>query len=97
MVRIYLDADNTSWQDSVKKEMGALGFHQCFDFKPPNYKPSKEYQFFRLHQMYDINVDFTYKARLVCDGSQVDPKGLYTCAIMVKGVSVCLLDLIADS
>ena len=46
--------------------------------------------------MYDI-VDFTYKARLVYDGSQVDPKGLYNFAIMVKGVSVCLLDLIADS
>ena len=69
MVRIDLDTDNTSWQDSAKKEVGVLGFHQCFGFKPPNYKPSKEYHFFRLHQMYDINFDFTYKARLVCDGS----------------------------
>ena len=47
--------------------------------------------------MYDIKVDFTHKARPVCDGSQVDHTSLSTRATMVKGVSVCLLDLIADS
>ena len=39
----------------------------------------------------------TYKARLVCDGSRVDPRGLSTRATVVKGVFVHLLDLIADS
>ena len=47
--------------------------------------------------MYDIKPDLTYKARLVCDGSRVDPRGLSTHATVVKGISVRLLDLIADS
>ena len=47
--------------------------------------------------MYDIKLDLTYKARLVCDGSRVDPRGLSTLATVVKGISVRLLDLIADS
>ena len=72
-------------------------FHQCFDFKSPNFKPSSDYQFCRLHLVYDIKPDLTYKARLVCDGSRVDPRGLSTRATVVKGISVRLLDLIADS
>ncbi len=46
--------------------------------------------------MYDIK-DLTYKARLVCDGSRVDPHGLSTRTTVEKGISVRLLDLIADS
>ena len=38
-----------------------------------------------------------FKARLVCDDSRVDPKGLSTRATVVKNVSVRLLDVIADS
>ena len=47
--------------------------------------------------MYDIKPDMTYKARLVSDGSRVDPHGLSTRAIVVKFISVRLLNLIADS
>ena len=88
---------NTLWQDAVKKEVAALIFHKCFDFKSPNYKPSSEYQFCRLHLVHDIKPYMNYKARLVCDGSRVDPRELSTCATVVKGVSVRLLDLIAKS
>ena len=62
-------ACNTYWQDAVKKEVSALIFHKCFGFKSPNFKPSKEYQFCRLHLVYDIKPGMTYKVRLVCDGS----------------------------
>ena len=44
--------------------------------------------------MNDIKPDMTYKARLVCDSSRVDPRGLSTRATVVKGVSVRLLGLI---
>ena len=81
----------------MKNEVRALVLHQCFDFKSPNYKPSKDYQYVRLHLVYNIKADLTYKARLVCDGSRVDPKDLSTRATVVNGVSVCLLNLIADS
>ena len=47
--------------------------------------------------MYDIKNDLTYKARLVCNRSQVDPRGLSTRATIVKSISVRLLDLIADA
>ena len=71
--------------------------HSCFDFKSADYKPSAEYQYCRLHLVYDIKSDLTYKARLVCNGSQVDPRGLSTRATVVKTISVRLLDLIADA
>ena len=47
--------------------------------------------------MYDIKPDLRFKACLVCDGSRVDPRGLSTRATVVKVISVCLLDLIADA
>ena len=81
----------------MKEAVTALIFYQYFDFKSPNFKPSSDYQFCRLHLVYDIKPDLTYKARLVCDGSRVDPRGLSTRATVVKGISVRFLDLIADS
>ena len=77
--------------------MAALLFHECFDFKSPDYKPSGEYQFCRLHFVYDVKPDLRFKAWLVCDGSRVDPKGLSTKATVVKGISVRLMNVIADS
>ena len=50
-----------------------------------------------MHWVYTVKNDFTYKARLVCDGSQVDPRGLDTCATVIKSISVRLLDLIAHT
>ena len=47
--------------------------------------------------IYDVKPDLTHKARLVCDGSRIDLRGLSTRATVVKGVSVRLLDFIADS
>jgi hypothetical protein len=97
ILRIDKAAGNTTWQDAVSKEVGALIQHQCFDFKSPDYKPPKEYQFCRLHFVYEIKPDLRHKARLVCDGSRVDPRGLSTRATVVKSISVRLLDIIADS
>ena len=71
--------------------------HECFDFKTPDHIPSTGYQYCRLNLIYDIKPDLTYKARLVCDGSQVDPRGLSTRATVVKNISVRLLDVIADA
>ena len=87
----------TKWQDAILKEIAALIMHECFDFKTPDYKPSTGYQYCRLNLIYDIKPDLTYKARLVCDGSQVDPRGLSTRATVVKNISVRLLDVIADA
>jgi len=76
--------------------VAALVTHGCFDFEFPDFKPSGEYQYCRLHFVYEVKTDLRQKARLVCDDSRVDPRGLSTRATVVKGVSVRLLDLIAD-
>ena len=77
--------------------MSALIHHQYFDFHSPYFKPPSGYQYVRLNLVYDVKADLTYKARLVCDGNRVDPKGLSTRTTVVKRVSVRLLDLIVDS
>ena len=81
----------------MAKEAATLMHHECFDFKSPDYKPSSEYQYCRLNLVHDIKPDLRYKVRLACDGSRVDPKGLSTRATVGKGLSVHLLDLVADS
>ena len=45
--------------------------------------------------IYDVKQDGHHKARLVVVGHLVDPRGISTRSTIVKGVSVCLLDVIA--
>ena len=97
IIRIDKDNGNSKWQDSVKKEVGALINHGCFEFMPKDFKPPTDYQYCRLHFVYEVKNDLRQKSRLVCDGSRVDAKGLSTRATVVKGISVRLLDLIAHS
>jgi len=88
---------NHNWRNAVAKEIAALVELGCFDVKSPNFKPSSDYQYVRMHWVYADKSDLTYKARLVCDSSRVDPKGLGTQATVVKTLSVRLLDIIADA
>ena len=69
---------NCLWQDAVAKEVAALLELGCFDIKSLNFKPPNDYQFVRMHWVYAVKYDLTYKARLVCDSSCVDPRGLDT-------------------
>ena len=88
---------NSQWQDAVAKEVAALLDMGCFDVHSPDYKAPDEYQYVHMHWVYCVKPNLTYKARLVCDGSRVDPKGLDTRATVVKTISVRLLDLITDA
>ena len=96
-MRIDAEAGNRLWQEAIEKEVNALIKHGCFDFKTPNYKPTSDYQYCRLHFVYDIKNCLTYKARLVAGGHMVDSRGLSTRATVVKTISVRLLDLIASA
>ena len=49
-----------------------------------------------LHLVYGIKKDLRSKARLVYNGSQVDPRGLDTRATVVKRI-LSILNLIADA
>ncbi len=96
VIRLDEAANCTMWQDAVKKEISALIYHQCFEFKNPGYKPSRDYQYAPMRLVYDVKPDGRCKARLVISGDTVDPKGLATRATVVKTVSVRTLDIIAD-
>ena len=96
-MRIDDESGNMHWQDAVDKKIAALINHKCFGFKSPDLKPSREYQYVRLYLVYDVKPDLAPKACLACDGSQVDTRGLSTRETVVKGISVRLLDIIADS
>ena len=99
IVRIDQAAGNTLWAEAVKKEVAALIHHGCFHFVESGaFKPKKdEYQYCHLHFVYEVKTDLRQKARLVANGSTIDAKGLSTRATVVKGISVRLLDLIADA
>ena len=88
---------NKRWKEAVAKEVAALLNLQCFDIQSLDFKPDNEYQYVHMHWVYTVKSDLTYKARLVCDGSRVDPKGLNTRATVVKTISVRLLDIVADA
>ena len=45
IIRLDTANGNRKWQDAVEKEVAALLFHECFDFKSPDYKPSGEFQY----------------------------------------------------
>ena len=92
-----LDAQNsnTMWKEAYQKEIASLLSLSCFDFRPPDSKPGPDYQFVKLTMIYEVKQDGCQKARLVAGGHLVDPHGISTHSTVVKGVSVCLLDVIA--
>ena len=64
---------------TVEKETGVLLEQEYFDIQADrNFKPPSAYQYARLHLVYAVKQDLRKKARLVCDGSRVDPESLNT-------------------
>ena len=45
ILRIDDEAGNMHWENAVANEITALIHHKCFDFKFPDFKPSREYQY----------------------------------------------------
>ena len=86
---------HTHWADAIKKEVSSLLDLECFEFFPPEYKPSSEYQLTKLTMIFEVKQDGRRKARLVAGGHLVDPMGINPRSTVVKGISVRLLDLIA--
>ena len=71
--------------------------HKYFDYKTPDHKTPTGYQYCKLHLVRDIKLDLTHKARLICNGKHVDPRGFSTRDTVVKTIYVILLDLIVDA
>ena len=94
-LQLDADAGNTFWMDAIKKEIDYLLALDCFSFHSPDYKPSSGYQWTKLSMIFEVKQDGRRKARLVAGGHMVDPMGINSRSTVVKGISVCLLDLIA--
>jgi hypothetical protein len=88
------EKSNTLWADAIKKEIDFLLRLGCFDFRAPDFKPSLEYQFVMLTIIFEVKQDGRCKARLVAGGHMVEPRGISSRSMVVKGISVRLLDLI---
>jgi hypothetical protein len=85
---------NTLWADAIRKEIDSLLQLGCFDFRAPDFKPSSEYQFAKLTMIFEVKQDGRHKARLVAGGHMVKPRGISSRSMVVKGISIRLLDLI---
>lgn len=99
-VRHALELDKESgvdvvWTQAIRKEVASLLALNCFEFFPPDYKPSPDHQFTKLSMIFEVKQDGRRKARLVAGGHMVDPMGINPRSTVVKGISVRLLDLIA--
>ena len=57
ILRIDDAVQNRKWQDAIEKEVVSLILHQYFDFKSPCFNPPGDFQYCRLHFMYDLKPD----------------------------------------
>ena len=87
---------NNRWMEAIKKEISSLLSLNCFEFLELGSKPSPEYKFVHLHMVYDVKSCGRFKARLVANGAVVSPDSVNAYSSVVKGISVRLLDLIAQ-
>ena len=74
--------------------MTILIFQQCFDYTYLNSKSSSKYQFGRLHILYNIKPNLSYRVRLVYYYNMVDSYISQLVLLTIKGIPVYLLDLI---
>ena len=86
---------DTAWADAVHLEISTLIRMNCFDFKSPDYKPDKDYQFAPLRMIFEAKQDGRKKARFVAQGHVLDKSGISTRSTVVKSISSRLIDLIA--
>eukprot|EP00957_Ditylum_brightwellii_P071370 5425599-Ditylum_brightwellii.AAC.1 len=81
----------------MAKEVKALQDMECFEFCKHGNRPGKEYQKTTLHMVFDCKQDGRCKARLVAGGHLIDLLDHDVYSSTVKGISVCLLHVIAHS
>jgi hypothetical protein len=87
---------NTLWADAITKEIDSLLRLGCFDFHAPDFKSSSEYQFAKLTMIFEVKQDGQCKTRLVlAGGHMVKPRGISSRSMVMKGISIRLLDLFA--
>ena len=81
------------WRQAIIKEMGNID--PCIDLIPEGKDPPPGYKFIRTNIVFDIKMDFTWKARFMADGSIKEVPSEFTFASVVSRDSVRLALLYA--
>ena len=89
---------NKAWAEAISKEMTALENAGVWEFRPPNYKLSKGYQYAPLTLIFDVKQeDLRRKARLVAGGHVVDASMYESYSSVVQTRTIRILETIAMS
>ena len=88
--------NNQAWAEAILKEMNALTKAGVWDFKPPNFRIPKNYQFAPLTLIFDVKQeDLRRKARLVAGGHVVDSTMYESYSSVVQTRTIRILETIA--
>jgi len=88
--------NNTLWIDAIKKEMMALETAGVWEFHPPHFRPSKDFQYAPLQMIFDVKQeDLRHKARLVSGGHVVESSMWESYSSVVQQRTIRMLETIA--
>ena len=87
-IHIYQKNGNTYWKDAIDKEMKKSNI----SYKPIEY--CTQYMTCNC-VIFDVKIDFTWKARFVANGSNTESPVALTCSSVLSSYSVQLAFLIA--
>ena len=79
---------HTLWAEAIKAEIDSFLKLDCFEFKEPEFKPPKDFQYAKLNMIFEVKHDGRRKARLVAGGHMVALHDMSACSTVVKGISV---------
>jgi hypothetical protein len=95
-VAFWRDAEN-GITDEWTKANRRKGWHLSLHLTVLSFTPQAIIQvLIRLKMMYEVKNDGQMQTRMVVWGHTVDPRGLSTRSMIVKGISIRFLDLAAD-
>ena len=95
---LILDGINKKnvWAEAIAKEMATLDKANVFEFKSPNFKMSKDYQFTPLTVIFTVKQeDLRRKAIMVAGGQVVDSSMYESYSSVVQTRTIRLLETIA--
>ena len=83
---------NNLWQEAIQKEIDQICEYNTFKPQPGMKQAPPEYQFIRLHFVFDVKFDGRRKARLVAGGHMTFvPDGeAYSSVVSIKGLRICI-------
>jgi len=92
-LQIDVDTKTTFWHDTIKKEM--INNRAAFKFLEEDENVPVGYKWIRCHMIFDVKMDFTWKARFVAGVDMTDPPSSITYSSVVSRDSVRIAFMLA--